>query len=553
MNEREIDGNQFLSMLAGGLNGLKAVADEINDLNVFPIPDGDTGDNMVSTMAGGVQASASLKSLSCGEVAQSAARGMLLGARGNSGVILSQMFAGIAEGLSGAVRADALKIASAFEGGVKHAYASLSDPVEGTILTVMRLASDYAKKRTDGSSTVDSYFKDYLSEAERALQLTPELLPVLKEAGTVDSGGAGLCAIIGGFLSALSGRGGGIEEVAATTSSAAPDISLFTEDSELTFGYCTEFLLRLTRKKTDLEKFSIDGFRERLNEYGNSVVAFRQGSIVKAHVHVMEPWRVLEFAQSFGEFLTLKVENMNIQHSEAEGKKTAAPEFRRRGARKDFGVVAVCGGKGLCEAFRELGADVVIDSEKHGNPSVELLIQAFDAANADTIFVLPDNPNIIVAAEEAAAMYRTSHVRVLGTHNFGEGYVALSALDCTCGDGDEIFNAMESEISACESGMVARAVRDADMNGVSVSRDDYIGISGKKILLAAKDRTDAAAGLAAALGADSRDFIIVFCGADVSEEERAACRKKMEEDFPSAEYYEIDGGQKVYDFIIVLQ
>lgn len=171
----------------------------------------------------------------------------------------------------------------------------------------------------------------------------------------------------------------------------------------------------------------------------------------------------------------------------------------------------------------------------------------------DTIFVLPDNPNIIVAAEEAAAMYRTSHVRVLGTHNFGEGYVALSALDCTCGDGDEIFNAMESEISACESGMVARAVRDADMNGVSVSRDDYIGISGKKILLAAKDRTNAAAGLAAALGADSRDFIIVFCGADVSEEERAACRKKMEEDFPSAEYYEIDGGQKVYDFIIVLQ
>ena len=315
MNEREIDGNQFLSMLAGGLNGLKAVADEINDLNVFPIPDGDTGDNMVSTMAGGVQASASLKSLSCGEVAQSAARGMLLGARGNSGVILSQMFAGIAEGLSGAVRADALKIASAFEDGVKHAYASLSDPVEGTILTVMRLASDYAKKRTDGSSTVDSYFKDYLSEAERALQLTPELLPVLKEAGTVDSGGAGLCAIIGGFLSALSGRGGEIEEVAATTSSAAPDISLFTEDSELTFGYCTEFLLRLTRKKTDLEKFSIDGFRERLNEYGNSVVAFRQGSIVKAHVHVMEPWRVLEFAQSFGEFLTLKVENMNIRRS----------------------------------------------------------------------------------------------------------------------------------------------------------------------------------------------------------------------------------------------
>ena len=547
-----INGEQFTAMLAGGLANLRASAEEINDLNVFPIPDGDTGDNMVSTLSGGL-AHAKLCRGGVGEVADCAAKGMLLGARGNSGVILSQMFSGIASDLAGKASADVGDISAAFDSGAEHAYSALSEPVEGTMLTVMRLAAEYARNNCGKNSTVERYFSLYEEEAERALENTPELLPVLKEAGTVDSGGAGLCAIIGGFLSALSGRGGEIEEVAATTSSAAPDISLFTEDSELTFGYCTEFLLRLTRKKSDLEKFSIDGFRERLNEYGNSVVAFRQGSIVKAHVHVMEPWRVLEFAQSFGEFLTLKVENMNIQHSEAEGKKTAAPEFRRRGARKDFGVVAVCGGKGLCEAFRELGADVVIDGEKHGNPSVELLIQAFDAANADTIFVLPDNPNIIVAAEEAAAMYRQSRVRVLGTRNFGEGYVALSALDCTCGDGDEIFNAMESEISACESGMVARAVRDADMNGISVSRDDYIGISGKKILLAAKDRTDAAAGLAAALGADSRDFIIVFCGADVSEEERAACRKKMEEDFPSAEYYEIDGGQKVYDFIIVLQ
>lgn len=552
MNEREIDGSLLISMLVGGLNSLKAAAEEINDLNVFPIPDGDTGDNMVSTMTGGVRAAAALGGASCGEVAAAAARGMLLGARGNSGVILSQMFAGIADGLSGVARADARTIASAFSEGVKHAYASLSDPVEGTILTVMRMAADYAKKRIDGSSAPDTYFTDYLSEAERALQLTPDLLPVLKEAGTVDSGGAGLCAIISGFLAALSGRGGAFEEVAVAASAPAPDISLFTEDSELTIGYCTEFLLRLTRKKTDLEKFSIDDFREKLNEYGNSVVAFRQGSIVKVHVHVTEPWQVLKYAQSFGEFLTLKVENMNIQHSEVEERKSA-PEFRRRGARKDFGVVAVCGGKGLCDAFRELGADVVIDGEKHGNPSVELLMEAFDAANADTIFVLPDNPNITVAAEEAASMYRTSRVRVLNTRNFGEGYVALSALDCSCGDGDEIFGAMESEVASCESGMVARAVRAADMNGVLVSEDDYIAISGKKILLAAKDKTDAAVGLASALGADGRDFIIVFCGADVSGEERAACREKMEAAFPSAEYYEIDGGQKVYDFIIVLQ
>ena len=427
MDERKINGYEFRALLSGGLGNLKANAEEINGLNVFPIPDGDTGDNMVSTMAGGLRALSSEEE-GVGAAAERAADGMLLGARGNSGVILSQMFSGVAKSLSGKSYADVAALGAAFKEGTRCAYASLSEPVEGTILTVMRRAADYAAERIDINSTVESYFSDYESEAAAALEQTPDLLYVLKEAGTVDSGGAGLLAIVRGFLAVMRGGAQAYEESAAALSNphSAPDISLFTEDSVLTYGYCTEFLLRLTNAKTDVGAFSIEDFRERLAGIGNSVVAFKQGSIVKVHIHVMQPWRVMQLAQEYGEFLTVKVENMNIQHSEAQEKKQ--PAFRRRGVRRPYGVVAVGCGEGLCAAYKELGADIVIDGEECGNPSVELLLKAIDAVNADCVYLLPNNSNVIIAAEEAASMCRGCKVMVLPTHNTGEGYVALSAL-----------------------------------------------------------------------------------------------------------------------------
>ena len=556
MNSREIGGAGFAAMLRGGLAFLKSEADRINELNVFPIPDGDTGDNMVSTLSGGVRLAADCTG-GIGEAAELAARGMLLGARGNSGVILSQMFEGVAKGLYGRERADAAALSAAFSKGVEQAYSSLSDPVEGTILTVMRLAAEYAGKNCPAGGTIEQYFSLYEREAALALEKTPDLLPVLKEAGTVDSGGAGLLSIVRGFLAAIRGESAEIaahdEAAAEDIKSGAPDISLFSEDSELTFGYCTEFLLRLTHKKTDISAFSMDEFRKNINALGNSVVAFRQGSIVKVHVHVMEPWRVLEYAQQFGEFLTLKIENMNVQHSEFRRRETAAPVFKRRAAHKPYGIVAVGAGGGLCSAFRELGADIVIDSDLYGNPSVELFMEAVEAVNADCVFLLPDDKNVVGAAEEAARLCKNCEVRVLPTHTLGEGYVALSALDCGSGDDDEIFAGMNAEVSRSAGGAVARAVRGAAMNGVEVNEGDYIAITNKKILCASPDKTEAAVKLARILGADGRDFIIVFCGKDATKEERESCRAKMERAFPSAEYYEIDGGQKTYDFIIVLQ
>ena len=555
MLQSAIGGAEFSALLAGGLASLKASADEINELNVFPIPDGDTGDNMVSTLSGGAKLAKSCSG-GVGEVAEHAARGMVLGARGNSGVILSQMFAGIAASLSGKTSASVHDFIAAFDAGVKQAYASLSDPVEGTMLTVMRLAADYARENSNENTSVEEYFKLYEEGASRALENTPNLLPVLKEAGTVDSGGAGLLCIVRGFLSVLRGEfsGEAHTESAAADAHPAPDISLFTEDSELTYGYCTEFLLRLTRKKTNLDEFSIDDFRQKVSSLGNSVVAFRQGSIVKVHVHVMEPWQVLQLAQRYGEFLTVKIENMNIQHSEVQLKNAGASqaEFKKRPAHKTYGIVAAAAGEGMCAAFRELGADIIIDCDKYGSPSVELFAKAIEAANADCVFVLPDDKNAVGAAEEAARLC-SFEVRVLPTHSFGEGYVALSALDCESGNADEIFSNMNDEVCHSACGSVARAIRDANISGVDVSENDYIGISNKKLLCASPNKTEAALSLAEVLGAAERDFIIVFCGAEATAEERSSLRKKIQDKVPSAEYYEIDGGQKTYDFIIVLQ
>ena len=551
MYERTIDGHMLREMLAGGLANLKANADEINDLNVFPIPDGDTGDNMVSTLSGGLRAVGDCDG-GIGEVAERLSGGMVLGARGNSGVILSQMFAGIACGLSGKVYADVGALGAAFARGVEYSYASLSDPVEGTILTVMRRATEHANGRITENSTPAGYISDYLEEGGRALEDTPSLLPVLKEAGTVDSGGAGLLALMHGFADVLAGRRPAEDRGAEAAERSAPDISLFTEDSELTLGYCTEFLLRLTNNKTDISAFSIEDFRSRLSGIGNSVVAFRTGTIVKAHVHVMQPWRALEFAQRYGEFLTVKIENMNIQHSEREERR-AEPSFRRRGVRKPYGVVAVACGEGMCKVFEELGADVVIDEEKYGNPSVETLVKAVEAVNAENVFLLPDNANVLMGAQEAASMCGGCKVTVIPTRDCGSGYVALTALDCGSGDDGEIAAAMDEAVEAASCGAVARAVRDADMNGVSVSAGQYIAVSGKNILLAADNKADAAAGLVRSLHGERRDFIVVFCGSGVSKEERAECRERFAAEFPSAEYYEVEGGQSTYDFIIVLQ
>ncbi|MFR3309556.1 MAG: DAK2 domain-containing protein [Christensenellales bacterium] len=318
MEKNYIDGSTFADMIVSGAANLSSNKTAVNDLNVFPIPDGDTGDNMFMTIESGARMLRDSDSDSLSEASSVASRGMLLGARGNSGVILSRIFSGISKGLENKPSADVRVLHLAMERGIQESYSAVPVPVEGTILTVYRDAVKFAGDRIDENSTLDSYFRDFNTELRRSLEHTPEQLDVLKEAGVVDSGGAGLVYIFDGMLAALEGTGKQLAETATASSAPRIDLSLFTEDSELKFGYCTEFLLRLQHKKTDIDSFDIDEFIRGLSELGDSVVAFRDGSIVKVHVHSLTPGKVLDYGQRFGEFLTLKVENMTLQHSSKE-------------------------------------------------------------------------------------------------------------------------------------------------------------------------------------------------------------------------------------------
>lgn len=551
MYEREIDGALFRRMLVCGLRNLKANIETVNDLNVFPIPDGDTGDNMYATLYGGYKNIPENCGAALGEASKAVGAGVLLGARGNSGVILSQMISGITDEFSLYESADTALISKAFSRGVEKAYCSVSSPVEGTMLTVLREASAYAAENTPDGSEVEKYFVNFLREGKKSLERTPEQLPVLKEAGVIDSGGAGVLYIMDGFLKALRGEtDDAVDELAAT--SADIDFSLFGEDGVMQYGYCTEFLLQLTRSKIDIGAFSLENFKSRISGFGDSIVAVKTGSIVKIHIHTMTPGAVLSFAQEYGEFLTLKIENMTLQHNGTAEKKRKNT-FRKNPVRSEFAVVAVADGKGIIDAFKELGADLVIDGGQGDNPSVETFLSAFEAVNSDNIFVLPNNSNVIMAANEAARIYEKSAVKVIRSRNLGEGYSALAALDYSSGDSEKIAAAMQSDINDSVCACVSRSVRDINSERLSVREGNYIGFVDKEVLVYDADKVTAAKLLTEKLGTDEKSFLIVFYGAGVTEAERAVYEKFVKTTLRDVEFYGMDGGQGIYDFIIVLQ
>ena len=451
MNTTSVNGALLAAMIKNGAASLKNKVKEVNDLNVFPIPDGDTGDNMFLTIDAGVVALAD-EPASVGEAARLAANGMLLGARGNSGVILSRIFAGIARGLEGVDEADVRTFHKAMESGVKESYSAVSVPVEGTILTVYRDAVRYAGTCITGGTSMETYFEDLHYELCRSLERTPDLLDVLREAGVVDSGGAGFIYIAEGMAKALSGEMTELAETSAARKNV--DLNAFTEDSVLEFGYCTEFLLRLQRAKVDIDTFDVNPLIEWLGSVGDSVVCFKEGSIVKVHVHTMKPGDVFNHVQQYGEFLTIKVENMTLQHNEVHGGESFKSRIEK--PRKPFGIVSVAAGKGIKED----------------------MISAFEQINADVIFVFPNNSNIIMTANQAAEIYKGSDVRVVPSKTIGEGYAAISMLDTEIGDTDAIIESLKEIIADVVTGTVSKAVRDTEMGGVSVRKDDYIGFVG---------------------------------------------------------------------------
>lgn len=556
MNERKtIDGVLFEKMILGGVANLQANLQKVNDLNVFPIPDGDTGENMYLTLQGGLEQLQASAEKTLGEKAHAMAQGMLLGARGNSGVILSQLFYGLGEGLSHLEEANLQQLGNALKEGVKCAYGAVAHPVEGTILTVAREAVENICLKLTEEMTVEEFFAGYLAEMQKSLEKTPNLLAVLKEAGVIDSGGAGLVYITEGFCRALGGAEIG-EELAAglVSSKKSVDLSKFTADSVMEYGYCTELLLQLQHAKTDVEKFSVDELIAYLGTLGDSIVAFKTGSVVKIHVHTMTPWMVLSHCQKFGEYLTVKIENMTLQHNETVKEEQKPVEIKNpRRARRQYAIVTVAAGAGLIQTFKDLGADFVINGGQTNNPSAEAFIEAFDEVNADVVFVLPNNGNVVLAAKQAAKIYQDSDIRVIESKNVGQGYSALSMLDYDVGGVDEIVALMQESMQSTLTGMVARSVRDTSMNGVDVEKDAYMGFTDHTMLVCKPTKEEAVCALTEKLGVADKEFLIVVYGKSVTDEEKAAFETFMASTYPSVETYGIDGGQDVYDYLLIVE
>ncbi|MBQ4070798.1 MAG: DAK2 domain-containing protein [Clostridia bacterium] len=570
-------GGLLLSKMArGGAKELRTNADEVNKLNVFPVPDGDTGDNMRMTIESGIAAIENMDSDDLSKIMKTFSHGMLLGARGNSGVIVSQFFAGISKGLKDKETADALTFGHALEEGVKQAYASVMTPTEGTILTVAREAVEYAVSRINERSTIRTLFADLTKEMHASVERTPEILTVLKEAGVVDSGGAGLFYIIDGFNRVLNGEEVPGDEPTESTATAAKGASTeyaFGADSEMTFGYCTETLLQLQNSKCNPDEFDVGALKDFLGSIGDSIVAFKTESIVKIHVHTFTPERVLEYCRRYGEFLTVKIENMSVQHTEGEAKEEKedtsptpsptsafapvtpspvaedAPTERKKNAK-----VAVSNGVGVDALFSDLGVDVIVEGGQTQNPSAGDFLAAFEKINADNIFIFPNNGNIIMAASQAAELYEAAKVYVIPSKNIGMGYVALSAIDFDSLEPEDILYEAEEVMKRVTTGYVSPAIRDADMNGVHITNGDTIGIINKEIVVSDADFTAATHKLASMLLSEEDKFMLtVFSGADATAEMRDELSAYLAEAHPDAEVYFIDGEQQIYPFIFAAE
>ena len=560
MNIMKIDGQLFKALVLKGAENLKVNYQYVDSLNVFPVPDGDTGTNMRMTIENGVNEIASVDEKNIYEIARKLSRGMLMGARGNSGVILSQLFRGMSKGLEGMSSVNAIGLAKAFDSGVKQAYKAVMTPVEGTILTVAREASEKMNLIANSKMSINEFLDEYIAEARASLDRTPELLPVLKEAGVVDSGGAGYIFIIDGMIKLLNG-----EEVSKdfiVSSSAAHSSSTSTEDKNVEFGYCTEFILQLT-KVGDFSKYDEKILYKEIEPIGNSIVLVKDEDMIKVHIHTLTPGQVFNIAQKYGEFIKIKVENMTIQHNElqeiqhVEEGQCACGEVHKKAPvkpekRSKYSVVSVATGEGLIKTFKEMGVDYVVSGGQSMNPSTEDFINGFDTLNAENIIVFPNNKNIILAAKQAAKIYKESKVWVVETKTISQGFSALTMLDLN-GEPEDILKEMSEVISNVMSGSITYSIRNTNIEGIDVHKDDFIAILDGKIVSSNRKRIDAVKGLLKAKDISNKDIITIIYGEGVNQKEINEVVKHIERNYSNLEVEVIEGNQEVYSYILVIE
>ena len=549
MDMIKLDGALVRKLLKGGVQGLRAQIQTINDLNVFPVPDGDTGTNMTKTLEGGLARLPEGDDATLGQLLSAFARGCVLGARGNSGVILSQYVAGVSAALEDKTEACVTDVAAALAAGVDRAYHAVSNPVEGTILTVFRESANYTYANTDADTTPEQMLMLCIKEAKASLARTKEMLPVLAEADVVDSGGAGYVAILAGIYDALTGKTTDIGSYdAAPASAPAVNYDLFTTDSDIGWGYCTECLVRLQRAKGDPEAFDLAAFTAALEQKDcNSIVALRDGDVLKVHAHTVTPSDVLILCQQFGEFLEVKIENMTLQHSERSVAK-------KKKEHKTYGVIAVACGEGMHALFSELGADIIIDGGQTANPSAEDFLDAMAELDADHILILPNNGNILLTAHQAAGLWESGDVRVVPTKSFPQGFAALSVFNAVIGDVDDLVADMTDAKDAVASGEITWAIRDTVIGGVQVKKDDSIGILDGELVCSCADEIEAMRQMLRAIeDVEDREILTLFVGNGVTEDERAAMTEMIEEEFEDLSVDVYVGGQEVYRYLVAVE
>ena len=540
-----ITGEIFLDLLHKAYQNLCLNCKSINDLNVFPVPDGDTGSNMKVTFFHGLENIKEQDNVPL--MAEEFAQGMLFGARGNSGVLLSQYFKGIANGLKGKEKVDISTLIQAMIEGYKNAYDSTVVPVEGTILTVAREGIEKGKLEVTSTSDLIDLFLAVYDAMRISLDNTPNLLPVLKDAGVIDSGGKGLLVILEGFIKSLRHEDiQAVQEWENHAPSPTPTSIAFDENSELVYGYCTEFLLQLQNSKTDIPHFDLKAFISFLSEHGDSIVCFQNGSIVKVHIHTKKPYEIIEFAQRYGEFVAFKMENMSLQHNEVVNKKQ-----EKNQQKKERAIIAVCQGEGMKKIFSDLGCDLVLDGSSTMNTSTAEFLDAFEKVNAKTIFLLTNESNLIMSANQAKNLYKDAQVRVIETKTMQEGYFALSMAVLTTENDDELEEMLLTGKNQILSCFIAASSRDVQNEEVHSKKGDYIGYVDSKLVCSHPERKQATLALFSKIeNIDEKEICFLMYGKQVSKEEVEEIQKELMDIYPYLEVGILEGKQDVYDILI---
>lgn len=535
-----INGLIFKDMIESGANNLANHHQEVDTLNVFPVPDGDTGTNMSLTFTSGMNDALKVDSESINDIAKALSKGLLMGARGNSGVITSQIFRGLYQALEEDSEINGLKLANAFVNGSRVAYKAVMRPVEGTILTVIREASDYTFVYASENSSIScvDVMKKLVEEAKISLDNTPELLPVLKEVGVVDSGGAGLVYILEGFLSALEGT------VIARNESEATNVAAGAQLESDEFGYCTEFIVRLD--ENNLKTFNEDKLRESLSNLGDSLVVVQDDDIVKVHVHTLKPGDALNLGQRYGEFVKLKIENMQEQHEHLTLAKDDETQVASKPKQK-YALISVAAGQGLMDMFKELRVDTIISGGQTMNPSTEDFVEAIKKINAEHIFIMPNNSNIILAAQQAAQVLEDLDIHVIPSKSIPQGLCACMMFNPEV-DVDANIAEMSEAVENVLTGQVTYAIKDTTFDGLEIKAHDYMGLKEKDIICSVKDKMEATKKLVDSMVNEDSEIVTLIAGEDTTQEELDDITKYIED--KDVEVEATMGNQPVYSFII---